>query len=136
IIWPGKASVVSTLKNDDGYVGMLSSMESEGIADNYWCEGYKNGGVLGIVIVFSILGYIVAKLRKKQYSPLASDVIIYALSATFMFQVLTRSFQNALQDGLFLFLPIFILRILTRMTLKTRYYMGREKLDENEKDIL
>lgn len=103
---------------------MLSAMANEGIADNFWCEGFKNGGVLGIIIVFSILGEITAKLRRLQYSEKASDIILYALSATFMFQVLTRSFQNALQDGLFLFLPVFWLRLISRITLGKRSQEG------------
>lgn len=120
LLWRGKSAVVTIIKHDAGYKGMLSSMSAEGIADNYWCEGYKNGGVLGVISVFSILGSVVAKLRKLQYSEYSSDVIIYALSSTFMFQVLTRSFQNALQDGLFLFLPIFLLRGMSRLTIRRK----------------
>lgn len=123
-LWKGKGTVVAAIKHDAGYKDMLSAMANEGIADNFWCEGFKNGGVLGIIIVFSILGEITAKLRRLQYSEKASDIILYALSATFMFQVLTRSFQNALQDGLFLFLPVFWLRLISRITLGKRSQEG------------
>lgn len=115
-IFPNKAVVLATLKGGVNYsllTGGDESFNRGGVADNFWCEGYKNFGLIGIILAFIILAIVITKLHKKMYSETVSTVVVYSLTITFLFQVLTRSFQNMLQDAVGLFLPIFLIHVLT-----------------------
>ena len=115
VLFPQKVAILNFLKDSVNYRELTGDelFNRGGVADNLWCEGYKNFGLIGIILVFVVLAWAITKLRKKMYSETVSTVIVYALTITFLFQVLTRSFQNALQDAFGLFIPVFLIRVLT-----------------------
>lgn len=134
ILWPGKERALSLIRNDSGYILMLAAFEGEGIADPYWSEGYRNFGILGIIICMAILAICSRKIRELQFSNKISDLLLYAISVPFMFQVLTRNFQNALQDGLFLILPILIIRkFIFSLERSRRHYEENSNMKRREK---
>jgi hypothetical protein len=108
-ILPFKHELISILTIGNAN-DVLSQFLSAGIAGTFWSLLYANGWLIGVCIGMATLGVWLKKLEQKPESKRLSYLVEYGIVTSFMFQLLTRSFGNALQDYIGLILPLFFLR--------------------------
>ena len=110
IIFPFKNQLLMSLDWGEYRSILGRQLLTEGIAGTYWSLLYANGWVIGVILGMSFLGYWIKQIERKSEYRYISYTIEFCILTTFMFQFLTRSFGNAIQDLLGLVLPLVILR--------------------------
>lgn len=110
IVFPHKDKVIAFFDWGKYQRALGRQLLREGIAGTFWSLLYANGWIYGVIIGMSLLGRWVKLLEIKPGIGRISYLVEYSIITTFMFQFMTRSFGNALQDLLGLLLPLFVLR--------------------------
>lgn len=107
ILWPGKPDnpVRDMIEHS---LGSLARMNGRAVSNIG--EYYANFGIIGIIVLMFLFGFIVSHLKKLYEQPTEDSLIMYSVLFPLMFQWAARgNFSSNFYYTLFAFVPLFII---------------------------